>query len=94
MPVDTLVLGAALLTGLLGGVFAALSRSLEAPSVLIAGLIAFTAVFAWFKSREATQDADFSVTGVVAALFKLVDDVFHYSPRPRCETAQNLTGRY
>lgn len=48
--------------------FAALSRSLEAPSVLIAGLIAFTAVFAWFKSREATQDADFSVTGVVAAL--------------------------
>jgi len=35
------------ITGLLGGLFATLARSLEAPSVLIAGLIAFTAVFAW-----------------------------------------------
>ena len=56
------------ITGLLGGLFAALARSLEAPSVLIAGLIAFTAVFSWYKSREAIHDADFSVTGVVAGL--------------------------
>ncbi len=56
------------ITGLLGGLFATLARSLEAPSVLIAGLFAFTAVFAWYKSREAVHDADFSVTGVVAGL--------------------------
>lgn len=56
------------ITGLLGGLFATLARSLEAPSVLIAGLIAFTSVFAWYKSREAIHDADFSVTGVVAGI--------------------------
>ena len=56
------------ITGLLGGLFAALARSLEAPSLLIAGLLAFTAVFAWYKSREAIHDADFSVTGVVAGI--------------------------
>ncbi|MEQ1945296.1 MgtC/SapB family protein [Mesorhizobium sp. VNQ89] len=56
------------ITGLLGGLFAALARSMEAPSVLIAGLLAFTAVFAWYKSREAIHDADFSVTGVVAGI--------------------------
>lgn len=56
------------ITGLLGGLFATMARSLEAPSVLVAGLFAFTAVFAWYKSREAMHDADFSVTGVVAGL--------------------------
>lgn len=56
------------ITGLLGGLFAALARSIEAPSVLIAGLLAFTAVFAWYNSREAIRDGDFSVTGVVAGL--------------------------
>lgn len=56
------------ITGLLGGLLATLARSLEAPSMLIAGFFAFTAVFAWYKSREAIHDADFSVTGVVAGL--------------------------
>lgn len=56
------------ITGLLGGLLAALAQSFEAPSVLIAGLFAFTAVFAWYKSREAIHNADFSVTGVVAGL--------------------------
>lgn len=56
------------ITGLLGGLLAALALSLEAPSVLIAGLIAFTAVLAWYKSRESIHDADFSVTGVVAGI--------------------------
>lgn len=56
------------ITGLLGGLLAALARSMETPSVLIAGLLAFTAVFAWYKSREAIHDADFSVTGVVAGM--------------------------
>jgi uncharacterized membrane protein (DUF4010 family) len=56
------------ITGLLGGFMAALARNLEAPSILIAGLLAFTAVFAWYKSREAIHDANFSVTGVVAGM--------------------------
>ncbi|CAD5291423.1 Membrane protein [Bosea sp. 62] len=56
------------ITGLLGGLTASLALSLEAPSLLIAGLFAFTAVFAWYKSREALHDADFSVTGVVAGM--------------------------
>ncbi len=56
------------ITGPLGGLFAALARSLEAPSVLIAGDFAFTAVFSWDKAREAIRDADFSVTDVVAGM--------------------------
>ncbi len=54
--------------GLLGGVTAALSQALAAPAVLVAGLLGFSAVFAWFKQREEAQDGGFSVTGVVAAM--------------------------
>lgn len=56
------------ISGLLGGVVAALAISLEAPAVLIAGLVVFTAVFAWYKTREAVRDDTFSVTGIVAGL--------------------------
>lgn len=56
------------ISGLLGGLLAALSASLDAPSILIAGFLAFTAVFAWYKARESSRDDDYSVTGVVAAL--------------------------
>ena len=51
--------------GLLGGVTAALSQALAAPAVLVAGLLGFSAVFAWFKQREEAQEGGFSVTGVV-----------------------------
>lgn len=37
------------ISGLLGGVVAALAISLDSSAVLIAGLLAFTAVFAWYK---------------------------------------------
>jgi len=56
------------ITGLLGGLFGVLAGSLEAPSVLIAGFLGFGAVFAWYKSREAIHDSDFSVTGVIAGM--------------------------
>lgn len=56
------------IAGLLGGIVAALAVGLNAPSVLIAGFLGFTAVFAWYKAREAVHDQNYSVTGVVAAL--------------------------
>jgi uncharacterized membrane protein (DUF4010 family) len=56
------------ISGLLGGVAAALGLSLNTPAVLIAAFLAFTAVFAWYKARESLHDESFSVTGVIAAL--------------------------
>lgn len=56
------------ITGLFGGIVAALSLSLDSPAVLAAGLLAFAAVFAWFKMRESIDDGSFSVTAVVAGL--------------------------
>lgn len=56
------------ISGLLGGIFAALSQSLDAVSVLIAGFLGFAAIFAFYKAREAAHDEDFSVTGVIAGL--------------------------
>jgi uncharacterized membrane protein (DUF4010 family) len=56
------------ISGLLGGVVAALAIALGAASVLVGGFIAFAAVLAWYKAREAAHDEDFSVTGVVAGL--------------------------
>jgi uncharacterized membrane protein (DUF4010 family) len=45
-----------------------LADALDEVSVLVAGLLGFAAVFAWFKAREASHDEDFSVTGVFAGL--------------------------
>jgi uncharacterized membrane protein (DUF4010 family) len=56
------------LSGLLGGVFAALAQALDAASVLVAGFLGFAAVFTLYKVREDARDEDFSVTGVVAGL--------------------------
>lgn len=56
------------ISGLLGGVLAALADAVDSASVLVAGFLGFAAVFAWYKAREATHDQDFSVTGVVAGL--------------------------
>ena len=56
------------ISGLLGGIVAALADAVDATSVLAAGFLGFAAVFAWYKSREARHDDDFSVTGVVAGL--------------------------
>lgn len=56
------------LSGLLGGIFAALAAALDSSAILIAGFFGFAAIFAWFSSHEAEHDQNFSVTGVVAAL--------------------------
>ena len=56
------------ISGLLGGVVAALADAIGAASVLVGGFVAFAAVLAWYKAREAAHDEDFSVTGVVAGL--------------------------
>ncbi|HSO48542.1 MAG TPA: MgtC/SapB family protein [Rhizobiaceae bacterium] len=56
------------IAGLLGGVFAAIAEALSSMSVLVAGFIGFSAIFAWFKYHEAEHDEDYSVTGVIAAL--------------------------
>jgi uncharacterized membrane protein (DUF4010 family) len=56
------------ISGLLGGTSAALADALDAALVLVAGFLGFAAVFAWFKTREASHDEDFSVTGVFAGL--------------------------
>ena len=56
------------ISGLLGGILAALADAVEFMSVLVAGFLGFAAVLAWYKAREATHDEDFSVTGVVAGL--------------------------
>lgn len=56
------------ISGLLGGIIAALSDAVGATFLLVAGFLGFAAVFAWYKAREATHDEDFSVTGVIAGL--------------------------
>jgi len=56
------------ISGLLGGVLAALADAVDTDLVLVAGFLGFAAVFAWYKAREAAHDEDFSVTGVIAGL--------------------------
>jgi uncharacterized membrane protein (DUF4010 family) len=56
------------ISGLLGGLMAALVQSWNAPLVFIAGFLGFGLIFAWFKTREAEHDDEFSVTGVIAGL--------------------------
>ncbi|TPN51448.1 MgtC/SapB family protein [Mesorhizobium sp. B1-1-7] len=56
------------ISGLLGGVLAALASALGSVSVLVGGFIAFAAIFALYKAREAAHDEDFSVTSVIAGL--------------------------
>jgi uncharacterized membrane protein (DUF4010 family) len=55
------------LSGLLGAVSAEITRVLASPWPLGLSLVAFVAVFAWFKMREIEHDDEFSVTGVLAA---------------------------
>ncbi len=56
------------IAGLLGGIFAAIAAAAQSMAVLVAGFIGFAAIFAWFKYHESEHDADYSVTGVIAAL--------------------------
>ena len=56
------------LSGLLGGILAAVSKELHSPAILAAGLFAFAGAFAWFQSRQQESNATYSVTGVVAVM--------------------------
>lgn len=56
------------ISGLLGGIVAALSEAQNSPFLFAAGLLVFSMSLTWFKLREARRDEDFSVTGVVAGL--------------------------
>jgi len=56
------------ISGFLGGVFAALATAFDDAAVFVAGFLGFGIAFAWFKSREAEDEQDYSVTGVIAGL--------------------------
>jgi uncharacterized membrane protein (DUF4010 family) len=56
------------LSGLLGGISAALSQILNTPLILGISFAVFGAVFAWFSYRETEEEKTFSVTATVAAL--------------------------
>lgn len=56
------------LSGLLGGVAAALAQATGSAAVLWGTGLAFTAVFAAFKYREMAEEEDFSATGIIAAM--------------------------
>ncbi|WP_159592371.1 MgtC/SapB family protein [Chelativorans xinjiangense] len=56
------------ISGLLGGILAALSQAAGSSAPLVAGFLGFAVIFAWYKSREAIHDEDYSVTSVIAGL--------------------------
>ena len=56
------------ISGLLGGLFAALAQAFDQAYLLVAGFVGFAAVFAWFTFREALHDHNFSVTAAIAGM--------------------------
>ncbi|MDE3876456.1 MgtC/SapB family protein [Sinorhizobium meliloti] len=56
------------ISGLLGGIVAALSDAQRSDLIFAAGFMSFALSFTWFKLHEARHDEDFSVTGVIAGL--------------------------
>lgn len=56
------------ISGLLGGILAALSDAQRSDLIFAAGFMSFALSFTWFKLYEARHDEDFSVTGVIAGL--------------------------
>ncbi len=56
------------ISGLLGGLFAALAQAFGQAYLLVAGFVGFAAVFTWFTFREALHDHNFSVTAAIAGM--------------------------
>lgn len=56
------------ISGLLGGVLAAVAQSLNSPIVFAIGFLGFAVTLGVFKLREARSDSDYSVTTVMAGL--------------------------
>jgi len=70
------------ISGLLGGVIAALGEASQNSLVLPSGFLGFAAIFAWFKWQEAVEDEEFSVTAVVVALLVFALGALAVSHRP------------
>jgi hypothetical protein len=51
-----------------GGIFAALSQSMQTAAVFAVGFLGFSLLFAWFQAREAIAEKSFSVTRVIVGL--------------------------
>jgi uncharacterized membrane protein (DUF4010 family) len=79
------------LSGLLGGIFAALAQAVGGPLLLAVGFLGFAVVFAWFKVREAQADESFSVTGVVAALVVFGLGALAVAGDPKAAAAAGVT---
>lgn len=56
------------ISGLLGGILAALSGTMGGALVFAAGFLGYAIVFGWFQAREAARDNSFSVTATVTSL--------------------------
>lgn len=56
------------ISGMLGGIFAALATAFGDATVFLGGFLGFAIAFVWFKAREAEHDESFSVTAVIAGL--------------------------
>jgi uncharacterized membrane protein (DUF4010 family) len=68
------------LSGLLGGIFGAIAKSLDEPvaaSIVIAvGVLAFTAMFAVYRMRELEREKAYGATTVVAAMITFALGVY------------------
>lgn len=78
------------ISGLLGGIMAALAQSLGSAWVLIAGLVIFATIFAGYKTWEAVRDETFSVTGVVAGLGVFALGALAVTGAPRAAAAAGV----
>jgi uncharacterized membrane protein (DUF4010 family) len=77
------------LTGLLGGICAALSAATH-PLVLAAGLVSFTGAFTLFAWLEASSEHNFSVTGVVAAILTFLLGAYAVLGQPLVAVASSV----
>src|SRR5262245_45982812 len=77
------------LTGLLGGICAALAAATH-PLVLAAGLLSFTGAFALFAWLEASSEHNFSVTGVVGAILTFLLGAYAVVGKPLVAVAASV----
>jgi len=70
------------ITGLLGGVMAALGEASGNSLILPVSFLGFALVFAWFKWQESVEDKNFSVTSTVVALLVFALGALAVSHRP------------
>lgn len=79
------------IAALIGAISAAIAQSLASPWPFCTALLAFVAVFAWFKMREIEHDQAFSVTGVLAAFAVFLLGALAVLGDPRTAAAGGVT---